>query len=57
LFNNVAFGLRLNGYKGDKAEKVKKALRGAALWDEVTDKLQKSGCRFQAASNRSESRQ
>jgi phosphate transport system ATP-binding protein len=43
IFNNVAFGLRLNGYKGNKAEKVEKALRGAALWDEVKDKLNKSG--------------
>src|SRR5208283_4078755 len=43
VYNNVAFGLRLNGYKGDKAEKVGKALRAAALWDEVKDKLNKSG--------------
>src|SRR5215470_1794265 len=43
IFNNVAFGLRLNGFKGDKAAKVEKALRGAALWDEVKDKLNKSG--------------
>jgi phosphate transport system ATP-binding protein len=43
VFNNVAFGLRLNGFKGDKAAKVEKALRGAALWDEVKDKLNKSG--------------
>ncbi len=43
IYNNVAFGLRLNGFKGDTAEKVEKALRGAALWDEVKDKLQKSG--------------
>jgi len=43
VFNNVAFGLRLNGFKGDVAERVEKALRGAALWDEVKDKLQKSG--------------
>jgi phosphate transport system ATP-binding protein len=43
IFNNVAFGLRLNGFKGDKAAKVEKALRGAALWDEVKDKLSKSG--------------
>jgi len=42
-YNNVAFGLRLNGFRGDTAEKVEKALRGAALWDEVKDKLQKSG--------------
>jgi phosphate transport system ATP-binding protein len=43
IFNNVAFGLRLNGYAGNKAERVEKALRGAALWDEVKDKLSKSG--------------
>jgi phosphate transport system ATP-binding protein len=43
IYNNVAFGLRLNGYKGDKAEKVEQALRAAALWDEVKDKLTKSG--------------
>jgi phosphate transport system ATP-binding protein len=43
IFNNVAFGLRLNGYKGDKAERVETALKRAALWDEVRDKLSKSG--------------
>ena len=43
IFNNVAFGLRLNGYKGNKLEKVEQALRAAALWDEVKDKLNKSG--------------
>jgi phosphate transport system ATP-binding protein len=43
IFNNVAFGLRLNGFKGNTMEKVEKALRGAALWDEVKDKLQRSG--------------
>jgi phosphate transport system ATP-binding protein len=43
IFNNVAFGLRLNGYKGDLNEKVEKALRSAALWDEVKDKLRQSG--------------
>jgi phosphate transport system ATP-binding protein len=43
IYNNVAFGLRLNGFKGNTAEKVEKALRSAALWDEVKDKLQKSG--------------
>jgi phosphate transport system ATP-binding protein len=43
IFNNVAFGLRLNGYAGNRAEKVESALRGAALWDEVKDKLNKSG--------------
>lgn len=43
IFNNVAFGLRLNRYKGDIAAKVEEALRGAALWDEVKDKLKASG--------------
>ena len=43
IYNNVAFGLRLNGFKGDKAEKVEQALLRAALWDEVKDKLHKSG--------------
>src|SRR5208282_3257281 len=40
---NVAFGLRLNGYRGNVADKVEQALRGAALWDEVKDKLRTSG--------------
>jgi phosphate transport system ATP-binding protein len=43
IFRNVAFGLRLNGYKGNLHEKVEKALRGAAIWDEVKDKLKSSG--------------
>jgi phosphate transport system ATP-binding protein len=40
---NVAFGLRLNGYRGNLHDKVEQALRGAALWDEVKDKLKQSG--------------
>src|SRR5215475_13206092 len=43
IFSNVAFGLRLNCYKGDTASKVEQALRGAALWDEVKDKLKNNG--------------
>ena len=43
IFNNVAFGLKLNRYKGDYEERVEQALRGAALWDEVKDKLHTSG--------------
>lgn len=41
IFDNVAYGLRLQGLKDKKliAEKVEKALRGAALWDEVKDRL------------------
>ncbi len=43
IYNNVAFGLKLNRFKGDYAERIEKALRGAALWDEVKDKLNSSG--------------
>jgi len=43
IYNNVAFGLRLNRYKGNIAERVEHALRGAALWDEVKDKLKTNG--------------
>jgi phosphate transport system ATP-binding protein len=43
IFNNVAFGLRLNRYQGNTAERVEQALHGAAIWDEVKDKLQQSG--------------
>ena len=43
IFNNVAFGLRLNRYKGAVADKVEQALRGAALWEEVKDKLSANG--------------
>jgi phosphate transport system ATP-binding protein len=43
IFRNVAFGLRLNGYRGNVEERVETALRGAVLWDEVKDKLRQSG--------------
>jgi phosphate transport system ATP-binding protein len=43
IYNNVAFGLRLNRYRGSVAEKVEEALNRAALWEEVRDKLPKSG--------------
>ena len=41
IFDNVAYGLRLQGMRDKKiiTEKVEKALRGAALWDEVKDRL------------------
>ena len=42
IFENVAFGLRVNGFKGSLAEAVERSLRRAALWDEVKDKLHKS---------------
>jgi phosphate transport system ATP-binding protein len=43
IYDNVAFGLRLNRFKGDYDEKVQKALERAALWKEVKDKLKNSG--------------
>jgi phosphate transport system ATP-binding protein len=46
IYENIAFGPRINGWKGSKAEMdnlVEQSLRGAALWDEVKDKLDKSG--------------
>lgn len=43
IYNNVAFGLRLNRYKGDMDARVEQSLRRAALWDEVKDKLNQSG--------------
>jgi phosphate transport system ATP-binding protein len=44
VFENVAYGLRLRGInnKAELAERVEKALRGAAIWDEVKDRLQDS---------------
>lgn len=43
IYDNVAFGLRLNRFKGNLDEKIERALRRAALWDEVKDKLKASG--------------
>lgn len=43
IYDNVAFGPRLNGYKGDMDELVERSLKQAAVWDEVKDKLQQSG--------------
>ena len=42
IFDNVAYGLRVNGLKASVDEAVEKSLRHAALWDEVKDILAKS---------------
>jgi phosphate transport system ATP-binding protein len=42
IFDNVAYGPRVNGNKAPIAEVVEKSLRHAALWDEVKDHLHKS---------------
>jgi len=43
IYENVAWGARINGIKGDMDELVERSLRQAALWDEVKDKLQEGG--------------
>ncbi len=39
IYDNVAFGLRVNGYAGEYNEAVERSLKRAALWDEVKDRL------------------
>ncbi len=43
IYENVAFGPRINGFKGDLDALVEHSLRRAALWDDVKDKLKQSG--------------
>jgi phosphate transport system ATP-binding protein len=43
IYENIAFGARINGYKGDMDALVESSLRRAAIWDEVKDKLRESG--------------
>ena len=46
IYDNIAWGARINGFSGKKSnmdDLVEQSLRGAALWDEVKDKLQDSG--------------
>jgi phosphate transport system ATP-binding protein len=43
IYDNIAFGPRINGYKGSMDDLVENALRQAALWDEVKGKLKESG--------------
>ncbi len=43
IYDNVAFGPRINGYKGNMDELVESSLIRAALWDDVKDKLKQSG--------------
>jgi len=42
IYENVAYGLRINGYRGSLEEAVERSLRRAALWEEVKDQLHKS---------------
>jgi phosphate transport system ATP-binding protein len=43
IYDNVAFGPRINGFKGNMDELVEESLQRAALWDDVKDKLKQSG--------------
>jgi len=43
IYDNVAFGPKVNGYKGNMDELVEASLRRAAIWDDVKDKLKQSG--------------
>jgi phosphate transport system ATP-binding protein len=41
--DNVAYGLKIQGFDGDVDERVEESLKDAALWDEVNDQLDSSG--------------
>jgi phosphate transport system ATP-binding protein len=43
IYDNIAYGARVNGYKGNLDELVERSLHQAALWDEVKDKLKQNG--------------
>ena len=43
IYDNIAFGPRIAGFKGNMDELVEESLHRAALWDEVKDKLKESG--------------
>ena len=43
IYDNIAWGARLNNFQGDMDELVESSLTKAALWDEVKDKLKQSG--------------
>ncbi len=42
IYENIAWGLRIRGFKGNLDEVVERSLKQAALWDEVKDKLHSS---------------
>ncbi len=43
IYDNVAWGAKINGFRGNMDELVERSLRQAALWDEVKDRLKESG--------------
>ena len=46
IYENIAWGAKINGYKGDFDELVEQSLVQAALWDEVKDKLKQNALRL-----------
>lgn len=42
IYENIAWGARINGFRGNTDDLVEETLRNAALWDEVKDDLKKS---------------
>lgn len=46
IYENIAWGARINGHKGNMDELVEQCLRDAALWDEVKDKLRQNALRL-----------
>jgi len=42
VYENIALGLRVNGFRGDMDDRVEQALRQVALWDEVKDSLRRN---------------
>ena len=46
VYDNVAWGAKINGFKGNMDELVESSLRRAALWDEVKDKLQQNALKL-----------
>src|SRR5215204_5487352 len=43
IYENISWGARINGFRGNMDALVEQSLRGSALWDEVKDKLNQSG--------------
>jgi phosphate transport system ATP-binding protein len=43
IYENVSWGAKINGFKGDMDQLVEESLKGAALWEEVHDKLDSNG--------------
>ncbi len=46
IYDNIVWGAKINGYRGDYQELVETSLKRAALWDEVKDKLKQNALRL-----------